>query len=865
MSHVIRTGLVVAFPCVDALSGPERPAHTQPTHCSRQDQTMNVNMERASFTSLLEHSQFGAPLQVPQQPMMQPAFGLQGMVSQPMSMGAPQFKPQPVQHHQAPAPVKLPADQSVPNVLQNMMSRSNSSKLTPSSVEASLLSLVDGELRVSSISNLPVFLKILPRCKTEPEQTVALVVLRATSTASDAKLSHACAAAFEKGGGLRVARAWVESAVAWQHNDLLVLLLEVLQTLPLQLTSITEARINEPIVKLRKNAREERVKRAAQDLLKFWRSKFTEKEKAPAPSSLVKEKTQDSSKPSSSTTASSAKEAPSTAPSSVAAKPVPAKQSKVLKKRTIKRLERLPFGGGSAVSKSSDLIGNLMQRKSAKEAAAAAAVAEKKKGTSSSGSKGVESISSSDGKRDDSLSTSDGSISATSSVDDALSSMPLPTIQSFKAASTSSSSPKERKRIRWADESGEELVKVKLIESWRDLVPYDPRHDDESFKDAKLREHANERHALLAQQHKVPPAVAASKSREWSTPAFIRLPEAVAARVDINAVTDEMHVQDSRRRHVDEYEVLAGEMPIPSPKEWERVNEPHRGPPLEIPLSDVVEGEPSSAAMMAPPTSSAPPAYSREGYPSGGYSQAPGYDQRGFNDRSEYNGRQDPEADRKLREALGPLQENTVAVLLDNPDVVPQVLEEAQRHGNRIPDARVFEIVDQYRRGRYQAPPNAGGPPPSFSHYGSQQQQYGDMGPGAGYDHQYQQQYPPQQGPPGGPFMPGKRKADAMGAPHIGLMADAPQSKRPSKKNRGTLPCRYFASPMGCKHGGNCHYAHVQPVPANGPESIYINQNGPMMGGRGAGPMMGGRGAGPMERYGPAAMQQPGHHMRGGR
>lgn len=76
---------------------------------------MNVNMERASFTSLLEHSQFGAPLQVPQQPLMhpshaqaQPAFGLQGMVSQPMSMGAPQFKQQP-----APAPVKLPADQSV--------------------------------------------------------------------------------------------------------------------------------------------------------------------------------------------------------------------------------------------------------------------------------------------------------------------------------------------------------------------------------------------------------------------------------------------------------------------------------------------------------------------------------------------------------------------------------------------------------------------------------------------------------------------------------------------------------------------------------------------------------------------------------
>ncbi|GMF09674.1 unnamed protein product [Phytophthora lilii] len=733
-----------------------------------------------------------------------------------------------------------------------MISRSNSSKLTPSNVEASLLSLVDGELRVSSISNLPIFLKMLPRCKTEPEQTLALVVLRATSTASDVKLSHACAGAFEKSGGLRLARAWVDSAVTWQHNELLVLLLEVLQTLPLQLTSITEARINEPIVKLRKNAREERVKRAAQDLLKFWRSKFTEKEKP----SAAKEKTHEpsnASKPSSATSTASSKQVSSTASSTGVSKPVPAKQPKVLKKRSIKRLERLPFGGGSAVSKSSDLIGNLMQRKSAKEAAAAAAKASTKSADSSG-----------DVKMEDSQSTASGSatessVSATSSVDDALS-MPLPTIQSFKAASSSSASSKERKRIRWADESGAELVKVKLIESWRDLLPYDPRHDDQSFKDAKLREHANERHALLAQHHKVPPAVAASKSREWTTPAFMRLPEAVAARVDSKTVTDEMHVQDSRRRHVDEYEVLAGEMPIPSPKEWERVNEPHRGPPLEIPLSDVVEGDanlppPASAGVMAQPD------YSREGYLPAGYDQAPGY---GFNDRSEYNGRQDPEADRKLREALGPLQENTVALLLDNPDVVPQVLEEAQHHGNRIPDARVFEIVDQYRRGRFQAPPNAGGPPPAFSPHGSQQQQYGEMGPGAGYDHQYPQQYPPQQGPPGGPFMPGKRKADAMGAPPNGAMPDAAQAfKRPSKKNRGVLPCRYFASSLGCKHGGSCHYAHVQSAPANGPELIY-NNNGPMMGGRGAGPMMGGRGAGPMERYGPGAMQ-PGHHMRGGR
>ncbi|KAK1945022.1 hypothetical protein P3T76_003555 [Phytophthora citrophthora] len=825
---------------------------------------MNVNMEPTSFTSMLEHSQFGGALHSQGQP-----FGLQAMM-QPVSMGASQFvKQQPVQQVQVPAPVpvKLPADQKVPNVLQNMMSRSNSSKLTPSSAEASLLSLVDGELRVASISNLPIFLKVLSRCKTEPEQTLALVVLRATSTASDPKLSHACANAFEKSGGLRVARAWVDSAVTWQHNDLLVLLLEVLQTLPLQLTSITEARINEPIVKLRKNAREERVKRAAQDLLKFWRSKFTEKEKASVPQPTAKAKTNSfssDSKPSASTTTPSVKS--TTSAPSTPAKPVSLKQPKALKKRSIKRLERLPFGGGSAVSRSSDLIGNLMQRKSAKDAAAAAK-AEKKK------SEIVDSSSKSSDKKEDvhssasssATSSSSESSSTTSSADDTLS-MALPTIQSFKAVASSSSSTKERKRIRWADETGEELVKVKLIESWRDLVPYDPRHDDQSFKDAKLREHANERNAFLAQHNKIPPAVAASKSREWSTPAFIRLPEAVATRVNSNSVTDEMHVQDSRRRHVDEYEVLAGEMPIQSPKEWERVNEPHRGPPLEIPLSDVVESQPSSAPpasapMMTPQTSSAPN-YAREGYPSTGYGQAPGYDQRGFNDRSEYNGRQDSEADRKLREALGPLQENTVALLMDNPDVVPQVLDEAQHNGNRIPDARVFEIVDQYRRGRYQPPPNAGGP--AYSSYGSQQQYGGEMGPGVGYDRQYQQQYPPQQGA----FMAGKRKADAMGAPQNGMMLDAPPQslKRPSKKTRGTLPCRYFTSPMGCKHGANCHYAHVQPAPTNGPEHIYNNNNGPMMGGRGAGPMMGG--PPPLDRYGPAGGMPhgvPGTHMRGGR
>uniref|UniRef100_M4B484 Serine/threonine-protein phosphatase 1 regulatory subunit 10 n=1 Tax=Hyaloperonospora arabidopsidis (strain Emoy2) TaxID=559515 RepID=M4B484_HYAAE len=771
-------------------------------------------MEQTSFTSMLESTQFGGALQVPQQSLMHPpAFGLQDM----MSMGgAPQF-------------------------MKQQLVQPRVEALSPASVQR-------------SADQQP----ILPRCKTEPEQTLALVVLRATSTATDTKLSRACACAFEKAGGLRLARTWVDSAVTWQHDDMLVLLLEVLQTLPLQLSSITEARINEPIVKLRKNAREERVKRAAQDLLKFWRGKFTEKEKSSASPPVAKEKGHDVKPPSSAT--SFVKQPPSTAAKSGASSLLLAKQAKALKKRTIKRLERLPFGGGSAVSKSSDLIGNLMQRKSAKDAAAAAEV-EKKVTNSTDDSSSTKP----DDAKKEQLRMSNSTSEVTTNVDDALP-VSLPTIQSFKAASSCVDTAKESKCIRWADESGEELVQVKLIESWRDLVPYDPRHDDQSFKDAKLREHANERHALHSQHHRMPPAVSASQMREWTTPAFVRLPEAVAARVESKAVTDEMHVQDSRRRHVDEYEVLMGEMPIPSPKEWERGNEPQRGPPLEIPLSDVVESEPTSqppsgsALTMAPVSSSSLPNFYQDGYPSGGYSQAlPSYDHRGVSDRSEYNG-QDPEADRKLREALGPLQGNTISLLLDNPDVVPQVYEEAQRNGNRIPDARVFEIVDQYRRARYQVPPNVGGPPPSFSPYGSQQQQqqqqqhYGNMGPGAGYGHPYQHPYPP----PGGSFMPGKRKAIAMGVSQNGGMLDASSLKRPAKKNRGTLPCRYFASPTGCKHGGNCHYAHVQSVPTNGPEYIYNNR----------GPMMGGRGGGHMEqRYGPAGIPlgAPGHHMRGGR
>jgi hypothetical protein len=73
---------------------------------------MNVNMERASFTSLLENSQFGGPMQVPQlHTQAPPAFGLQAMTSQPVA-NVPYMK-QMQQHTPAPAPLKMPADQSV--------------------------------------------------------------------------------------------------------------------------------------------------------------------------------------------------------------------------------------------------------------------------------------------------------------------------------------------------------------------------------------------------------------------------------------------------------------------------------------------------------------------------------------------------------------------------------------------------------------------------------------------------------------------------------------------------------------------------------------------------------------------------------
>lgn len=468
------------------------------------------------------------------------------------------------------------------NVLKNFVWKSTADETqAANTTEAALLQLIDEKLCVSPLTNIVPFLNLLQHAKTEPERALVLVILRGTALCDDMKLSKACISAYEKCGGLKLAKRWLEEAVEWSHTDLLVLVLEVLKTLPLQLTSITEAKINEPIVNLRKNAREEKVKRAAQDLLKYWRSKFTEKAKPQAPAAApTPAPSQSTTKPAAPATSSPTDKTASTSSSAPAAAAVPvstpAKSADVsptkvkpIKKRTIKRLEKLPYGGGTAVSKSSDLIGNLMQRKSAKDAAAAA----KPKNDSLLQKLSAKELGS-ESKTSKSASPPPAEVK-----DDGLT-MQLPTIQSFNAAVNTVS-----KKIRWADEDGKELVKVKFIESWRDLIMHDPNQNEESFRDAKLREHADERNAMKS--HKESEKFIVTIAHEWSAPALLKLPESLEKRRHA-VLTDEVAIQRARTRREMEYLVLDGEIPPSTPKEWvPSPNDLQRGPPIEIPLSDV--------------------------------------------------------------------------------------------------------------------------------------------------------------------------------------------------------------------------------------------------------------------------------------
>lgn len=693
------------------------------------------------------------------------------------------------------------------------------SPIIPTAVEAALMNLVDpSTLALVSPAKVKRFVNILHRAKTEPEQALVLVILRATTASSDTKLARSCAGAFEASGGLKVSKQWLEAAVTWNYSDLLVLLLDVLKRVPLQLTSITEARINEPIVKLRKGAREEKVKRAAQDLLKHWRSKFTEKPApppatpvaAPAPPATT-EITAKPTSPRASATADASSTQNVAASTSISSTSTTATSSppkvsklvgKMIKRRPIKRLERLPFGGGSSVSKSSssELIGNLMQRKSDKEAKEAAAAASEatspREGSSGGNSDAHNATSTVAGSSSPPSLTETTATAASDSIP-----MELPTIQSFKAAASAPS--KSSKRIRWADQNGEELVKIKLIESWRDMVQYTP-HDENAFRDAKLREHADERNAMKSHREPVRSSFKLVLAHNWRTPAFVQLPDALAARRR-PLQTDEMHVQSSRTRREMEYLVLDGEVPPPTPKEWVRApNDIPRGPPLEIPLSDVAE--PAAASAAAPGGSMPPP-------------PGPGH--------YEY----ETVEDRALREALGPLSKATIAVLMDNEDALPQVYDEAQRNGNHIPDGRVLEIVDYHRRARGAPPLHMDPGFGNFNKYGGgppapqQQQQQQHSRYGGGFD------APPMNAPGMPPYGVGppnafgkKRKAPGQGP---AAFNDAPPAKRTAK--RGTVPCLFFNTPRGCKNGATCTFLHEVSMGSLGNPGAVGSVYGPPM------------------------------------
>ncbi|KAJ0395513.1 hypothetical protein P43SY_000843 [Pythium insidiosum] len=712
------------------------------------------------------------------------------------------------------ATMEVKMEAAVPDVLRGRIwDPATSTDAQPvNATEAALHSIIDEKLQIRSTTCLSKFLQVFQRAKTEADEALVLIVLRATTTSSDVKLAQACTAAFEKCGGLKITKKWLNEAVEWNYTDLLVLLLEVLKVLPLQLISITEARINEPIVKLRKTAQEDKVRRAAQDLLKHWRSRFTEKEKskgsgstAAAPSATTTEAAKSNKSPNVSPTSASSTASASSSPSSsttvatTATAPRTAseaalKDAKPLKRRQIKRLERMPFGSGLASSssaaasstKSSELIGNLLQRKSAKDAAAASSIAKPKKSDSGDSKESV-----ADSKSPTSLSPTHASSPVPSNPKEEEIVMQLPTIQSFNAATS-----KVSKKIRWADEAGKELVKVKFIESWRDLIH--AHAHEESFKDAKLREHADER--LAMQSHKDREAFHVVLAHEWSTPPMMLLPESLASRRDV-VKTEETEAQTTRTRREMEFLVLDGEVPPQSPKEWARANEPHRGPPIEVPLSDLDSGAPSTA--------SAQPAAS---FPMG--TEAP-----------------ETEEERALRMELGPLHRNTIALLMENEDVLGQVYDEAHRNGNRISDARVYEIIEQRRRqppAHHHAPyPHAHAQPGYPPHPPSGYNHYGAGGPAVDYDPARGGYPPPQQPMLHHPGM--KRKA-----PGGGILADAPPpSKRPAKRGANGMPlqCMYFMSPAGCKHGATCQYSHDPNAPP-GSEFGHAHGYGPPPGGR---------------------------------
>ncbi|CAK4129663.1 unnamed protein product [Aphanomyces euteiches] len=161
-------------------------------------------------------------------------------------------------------------------------------------LEEKLLSCCDANCVLLDDASTERFLPLFQQAKTESDQAKLLFVLASTAKRADKASSVAL---FESFGGMKIARQWLDTAISYRQTTLLHFILVTLKELPLQLASITEARINEPIVQLRKTATNEHVKRAAQDLLKHWKTTYTEKSKEQSSSPPSKSKQSSSTGP----------------------------------------------------------------------------------------------------------------------------------------------------------------------------------------------------------------------------------------------------------------------------------------------------------------------------------------------------------------------------------------------------------------------------------------------------------------------------------------------------------------------------------------------------------------------------------------
>ncbi|EQC31143.1 hypothetical protein SDRG_11072 [Saprolegnia diclina VS20] len=623
------------------------------------------------------------------------------------------------------------------------------------SQETTLLAICDKDCILLEGPNcIPDFMALFASAKTEPDQAKLLHVLEATAKKGT---PHAAAvvAAFESTGGMKTAKAWLEAAVAFNQTTFLHLVLTVLKALPVTLASITEARINEPIVALRKSPPNDVVKRSAQDLLKSWRTKFTEKPAPPAKGN--------SSPPSKQSSPTSAAATPVAAAPAVSAR-VPTKSNTLLTNLLMKPKE-------TKITKAKDTtLTKMLQQKQLKD----------KEGVSAAASSPI-------GKG-----------------------LALPAIVSFgDVKTTDAPAVTSKKRIRWADNHGKDLTQVKLIESWRDIV-YHTEADDElapppaaaphhdSFKDAKLREHANEKHAF---QHKHTERLAPIKpTMEWRTPLVIQLPHDVAGRV-ADHTTNETTAQAARTRKDVEWILLGNEVPPSTPHEWTRSSaDVFLGPAARIALAD---GSPEDhrhdvyAPVMAADTAT-------------------------------------------VASVLSTLEKTTVALLLDNEHVLAQVYDEVLRTRRRISDARICEIVEAsrstqgYHHHNSYSTESSSRNPSTYVEFGAKKRGYdGGYSEPAGYAAKRHQPAAPMYSPPPSSYA---SETDAA------FGRSAPTTDRPRYRK---VPCKHYRTPRGCKKGDGCPFVHEgapSHMQTGGRPSAFDNAYGRGGYGNQARPTNGGRG-----------------------